>query len=226
MQAVGRFLGAEMERMAGAPSAPSAPSAPPPCVIVLGMHRSGTSLLTGSLEAAGLNLGDVNHAAPFNRKGNKENESIRSFHNELLAKNDASWDRPPKRQIRWERPDEERARSLVEPYVRSARTWGFKDPRTIWMVEGWLRLLPFRAHHRRVPASVAGGALPRHEDRRSLHRNPRRLAALVRVQRRAPSPAPEVPIPSRALQLGRGASGRLHRPIERFRTLNRALRPA
>ena len=33
MQAVGRFLGAEMERMAGAPSAP------PPCVIVLGTHR-------------------------------------------------------------------------------------------------------------------------------------------------------------------------------------------
>ena len=142
MQAIGRFLGAEMERMAGAPSALPPPSAQPPCVIVLGMHRSGTSLLTGSLEAAGLNLGDVNHAAPFNRKGNKENESIRSFHDELLAKNDASWDRPPKRQIRWERPDEERARSLVEPYVRSARPWGFKDPRTIWMVEGWLRLLP------------------------------------------------------------------------------------
>ena len=106
------------------------------------MHRSGTSLLTGSLEAAGLYLGKVNHSAPFNRKGNKENESIRSFHNELLAKNGASWDRPPKGQVRWERSDEERARSLVEPYVRADRPWGFKDPRTLWMVEGWLRLLP------------------------------------------------------------------------------------
>ena len=135
MQAVGRFLVAD-ERLA------ESGSSPPPCVIVLGMHRSGTSLLTGSLEAAGLYLGKVNHAAPFNRKGNKENESIRSFHNELLAKNGASWERPPKGQVRWDRPDEERARSLVEPYVRSARPWGFKDPRTIWMVEGWLRLLP------------------------------------------------------------------------------------
>lgn len=136
MQAVGRFLGAEPERTAGAPSAP------PPCVIVLGMHRSGTSLLTGSLEAAGLHLGEVNHVATFNRKGNKENESIRGFHNELLAKNGASWDRPPKGQVRWDRSDEERARSLVEPYLRAALPWGFKDPRTLWMVEGWLRLLP------------------------------------------------------------------------------------
>ena len=136
MQAVGRFLGAETERMA------ESGSSPPACVIVLGMHRSGTSLLTGSLEAAGLHLGDVNHAAPFNRKGNKENESIRGFHDELLAKNGASWDRPPKGQVRWDRSDEERARSLVEPYVRAGRPWGFKDPRTLWMVEGWLRLLP------------------------------------------------------------------------------------
>ena len=135
MQAVGRFLVAD-ERMA------ESGSSPPPCVIVLGMHRSGTSLVTGSLEAAGLHLGKVNHAATFNRKGNKENESIRDFHNELLAKNGASWDRPPKGQVRWDRFDEERARSLVEPYVRAARPWGFKDPRTLWMVEGWLRFLP------------------------------------------------------------------------------------
>ena len=37
--------------------------------------EAGTSLLTGSLEAAGLNLGEVNNAAPHNRKGNKENEA-------------------------------------------------------------------------------------------------------------------------------------------------------
>ena len=54
------------------------PSTSLPCVIVLGMHRSGTSLLTGSLEAAGLHLGEVNNAARYNPKGNKENESIRN----------------------------------------------------------------------------------------------------------------------------------------------------
>ena len=117
-------------------------SSPISCVIILGMHRSGTSLLTGSLEEAGLNLGKVNHAAPFNRKGNKENESVRALNDSLLAQNGAAWNAPPGRQVQWSRADEEWARSLIEPYLYVARSWGFKDPRTVWTVEGWLRLLP------------------------------------------------------------------------------------
>ena len=117
------------------------PSTPPPCVIVLGMHRSGTSLLTGSLEAAGLNLGEVNNAARNNPKGNKENESIRRFHNGLMSRDGTAWDRPPERQIEWTPADEQRARVLVEPYFHAARPWGFKDPRTVWTIEGWLRIV-------------------------------------------------------------------------------------
>ena len=117
-------------------------SSPPSSVIVLGMHRSGTSLVTGSLEDAGLNLGEVNHAAPFNRMGNKENEAIRGLNDSLLAQSGASWNAPPNHQVQWSRDDEVRARSLIEPYLCTACPWGFKDPRTIWTVEGWLRLLP------------------------------------------------------------------------------------
>ena len=114
---------------------------PPPCVIVLGMRRSGTSLLTGSLEAAGLHLGEVNNAARYNPRGNKENESIRRFNDGLLSRNGTAWHGPPERQVRWRPADEQRARALVEPYFRAARPWGFKDPRTVWTVDGWLRLL-------------------------------------------------------------------------------------
>ena len=114
----------------------------PPCVIVLGMHRSGTSLLTGSLEAAGMYLGEVNNAAPYNRKGNKENESIRDLNDALLTKGGAAWNLPPDGQVRWNRADVERGRALVRPYLDGARPWGFKDPRTMWTVEGWLQLLP------------------------------------------------------------------------------------
>ena len=106
------------------------------------MHRSGTSLLAGSLEAAGLYLGEVNNAAAYNRRGNKENESIRALNNALFKASGADWIRPPPGQIRWRRADEERGRSLVRLYIEVARPWGFKDPRTIWTVEGWLRLLP------------------------------------------------------------------------------------
>ena len=114
----------------------------PPCVIVLGMHRSGTSLLTGSLEAAGLYLGEVNHAARYNRKGNKENEAIRDLNDALLHRSGAAWNRPPAGQVRWSRADEERGKSLIGPCQVADRPWGFKDPRTVWTVEGWLRLLP------------------------------------------------------------------------------------
>lgn len=114
----------------------------PPCVVILGMHRSGTSLLAGSLEAAGLYLGEVNNVAAHNRRGNKENESIRSLNNALLKASGAGWIRPPPGQVRWHPADEERGKALVGSYLQVARPWGFKDPRTIWTVEGWLRLLP------------------------------------------------------------------------------------
>ena len=99
-------------------------------------------MLAGSLEAAGLNLGEVKKASPYNRMGNKENASIRSLNNALLKKSGAAWRRPPDGQIRWHPADEERGKSLVGPYLHAARPWGFKDPRTVWTVEGWLRLLP------------------------------------------------------------------------------------
>ena len=212
--------------MAGAPSAPSAPSAPPPCVIVLGMHRSGTSLLAGSLEAAGLYLGDVNHAAPFNRKGNKENEPIRGFHNELLAKNGASWDRPPRRQIQWKQPDEKRARSLVEPYFRAALPWGFKDPRTIWLVEGWLRLLPAAriVGVFRHPSLVVRSLAARTGDLAIGTRQALKLwcaynSELLRLHRKYRFPLVH-------LRLRRDIPGRLHCPAVLLRTLGRPFRPA
>ena len=99
-------------------------------------------MLTGSLEAAGLNLGEVNNAATYNRKGNKENESIRDLNDALLTRAGAAWNLPPGGQVRWDQADEERGRALIRPYLDAARPWGFKDPRTMWTVEGWLRLLP------------------------------------------------------------------------------------
>ena len=99
-------------------------------------------MLIGSLEAAGLNLGEVNNAAAHNKKGNKENESIRALNNALLNRSGAAWDSPPTGQIKWSAVEEEQGKSLVRPYLHAGRPWGFKDPRTIWTVEGWLRSLP------------------------------------------------------------------------------------
>jgi len=42
-------------------------------MLILGMHRSGTSCLAGCLQAAGLISGEVNIQAMYNAKGNREN---------------------------------------------------------------------------------------------------------------------------------------------------------
>ena len=75
--------------------------APQPLEIlcVLGMHRSGTSCLTGSLQEAGLYLGDCHTWNPHNLKGNRENQEIVDINDRVLADNGGAWDAPPERVI-------------------------------------------------------------------------------------------------------------------------------
>lgn len=109
-------------------------------ILILGMHRSGTSCLAGSLEEAGLYLGEVNTAAPHNAKGNRESRAIMDLQDDLLRANGGEWDAPPE-QVVW--PPEHRARrdAIIAGYPTD-RIWGFKDPRTLLTLSGWLEALP------------------------------------------------------------------------------------
>jgi len=63
------------------------------CILVLGMHRSGTSALTGLLYDNGLFIGN-NLLSPQedNQKGFFENINILKLNNKILAKLNSSWD--------------------------------------------------------------------------------------------------------------------------------------
>lgn len=111
-------------------------------VIVLGMHRSGTSLVAGSLQAAGVHLGEVNDEAPFNKKGNKEHTAVRNLNDRILAANGATWRSPPSGQLNWDDGQRAEARAIIQGFDDGPQPWGFKDPRTIWTIEGWLGLVP------------------------------------------------------------------------------------
>lgn len=105
-------------------------------VIILGMHRSGTSCLTGSLEAHGLSLGEVNNAAPHNKKGNKENKKTWPINDSVLDYSGGSWDVPPKKLL-WN----DSARILREDFIAQynhEHVWGFKDPRCVLTLPFWL----------------------------------------------------------------------------------------
>lgn len=62
-------------------------------VIVLGMHRSGTSAFTGALKIAGFDLGrDIMQANEYNVKGYFENNKIVELNDKILGYFNASWD--------------------------------------------------------------------------------------------------------------------------------------
>ncbi|MCB1919737.1 MAG: sulfotransferase family protein [Candidatus Competibacteraceae bacterium] len=109
-------------------------------VLILGMHRSGTSCLAGSLQEAGLYLGEVNTAAPHNAKGNRESRAIMELQDDLLRANGGDWDAPPE-QVVWSPEHRARRDAIIAGYPDD-RVWGFKDPRTLLTLSGWLEALP------------------------------------------------------------------------------------
>ncbi|WP_426041906.1 hypothetical protein [Brevundimonas sp. TWP2-3-4b1] len=111
-------------------------------VAILGMHRSGTSCLAGCLEDLGLTLGAVNTAAPHNRKGNRENARLWPVHDAVLARVGAAWDHPPAEPVVWNADEVDALRAVLADYDGLPRPWGFKDPRTTVILDGWFEVLP------------------------------------------------------------------------------------
>ena len=106
------------------------------------MHRSGTSCVAGTLEQAGVFLGEVATQNLYNAKGNRESEGIRAVNGLVLRDNGGDWNRPPLTvPIVWK--DERRAMrdAIIRSYERQP-LWGFKDPRALLTLDGWLEALP------------------------------------------------------------------------------------
>jgi hypothetical protein len=111
-------------------------------IAILGMHRSGTSSLAGSLQAAGVFLGDEDLIVSrrWNPKGYLESRVLSRLHEGLLHDNGGDWKHPPD-SITWS-PE---ARAERDRFIRSRSTrevWGFKDPRSVLLIDGWLEALP------------------------------------------------------------------------------------
>jgi hypothetical protein len=110
-------------------------------VLILGMHRSGTSCLAGSLQQNGLFLGNVFEENPHNRKGNRENARIMKLNESLLTYNNGSWDNPPQT-ISWDQSlTSERDQIIDEFKNQNQPIWGFKDPRTLITFPFWIDTL-------------------------------------------------------------------------------------
>jgi hypothetical protein len=93
------------------------------------------------LEDCGLVLGLVNRAAPHNRKGNNENEALRDVHHRILTDRGFDWDNPPSEPILWTQQERADLTARLQDYD-PGQTWGFKDPRTLFLLDGWFDLVP------------------------------------------------------------------------------------
>lgn len=108
------------------------------CLVVLGMHRSGTSCLTGMIEQCGVNLGEVFTENPFNRKGNRESAKVQVLNNDVLALNGGGWNHPVTVESWNEDLCARRDEILEELKSGAASWWGFKDPRVMFTLPFWL----------------------------------------------------------------------------------------
>lgn len=132
-------------------SAVSPRQRPQRVLAILGMHRSGTSCLTGSLQAGGLFLGKHHTWNEYNRKGNRENQDVVNLHEAIFKANGATWTRPKRqtsfldkyfqRSLRWENRHFDRAREILDEHAHET-LWGFKDPRALFLLHGWQKLVP------------------------------------------------------------------------------------
>lgn len=116
----------------------------PGALVILGMHRSGTSVVTSALASAGLAIGDrLVEAAPGNDEGHFEDRDFVELHARILRANglgsegyatSASIHIPPEL--------EAEAHTIVANRRQAGKPWGWKDPRATLFLDFWLSLLP------------------------------------------------------------------------------------
>jgi len=117
-------------------------------LIILGMHRSGTSLLAGLLSQVDVKMGRSLYAPQkgVNEKGFWEHEDIVDTHDELLLHLNSQWDDLlPWDETwgeKWWETDivksfSHRLIDLVERDFKDAPVWALKDPRMCRLLPAW-----------------------------------------------------------------------------------------
>lgn len=111
------------------------------------MHRSGTSAIAGSLQAAGLYSGantDMIPALPENPAGFIELRDVTALNDRLLASLGWTWDAPDAAPL----PDPPAlsdliaaGRALVQARLSASAPWLIKDPRVSLLLPWWRRIL-------------------------------------------------------------------------------------
>lgn len=119
-------------------------------LLILGMHRSGTSFLAGLLQSMGVYIGDqLVGPQKGNPRGHFEAVPILAFHEELLKRTlsdqTPTFDKgifvPEQLKFTFSKEDREEAKGLLKN-LQLEGVWGWKEPRTCLFLDLWRELLP------------------------------------------------------------------------------------
>ena len=161
-------------------------------IIIIGMHRSGTSLLARILRESGVHIGadcDAQHS---------ESELMRSLNESVLDSVGASWYQPLAAETLIDQEVQEVVVNRMQSLCRSegyrftgnrqialfgqSQTWGWKDPRTVLTLPIWLSVFPGARVIEivRNGVDVAGSLVER--ERKRIRRNRTQWIAAQRAQ--------------------------------------------
>lgn len=120
----------------------------PKQLIITGMHRSGTSLVSSLLQQAGVHIGaELLGSAPGNQHGHFEDIDFFTFHDKLLRRSGQSLLVETAGALKEITPAERaEAQQMIDQRNATSETWGWKDPRTSLFLEFWHSLLPEAAY--------------------------------------------------------------------------------
>ena len=111
--------------------------------VVLGMHKSGTTLVSQILHHSGINMGDFDESQSYDGGNKYEREATLALDMDILGAEDfevlalTPGDRPQLTD-----PQRERMRAIIRECEAAHADWGFKDPRAALTYDLWAEELP------------------------------------------------------------------------------------
>ena len=111
--------------------------------VILGMHKSGTTLVSQILHHSGINMGDIDTHVSYDRGNKYERASVVALNMEILGLKDhgiIGFKVPDKLELT--RGQHDRMRAIIRDCNKAYIDWGFKDPRTALTYPVWASELP------------------------------------------------------------------------------------
>lgn len=112
-------------------------------LVLVGMHRSGTSLTAGWLNACNLSMGDNLLKGTFaNKKGHFEDLDFLKIHESILTDNGLDYLVNENDQISVSETHRQKIKQLVTTKNKKHNQWGWKEPRTCLFLDIYNELIP------------------------------------------------------------------------------------